>query len=59
MEGPHPGGTAFRITVSPVPGKYALMPHSLTFIPMACTKIMVCIHDRATAKLKQVENTEY
>ena len=24
MERPHPGGTAFRITVSPVPGKYAL-----------------------------------
>ena len=23
MEGPHPGGTAFLITVSPVPGKYA------------------------------------
>ena len=22
-EGPHPGGTASRITVSPVPGKYA------------------------------------
>ena len=26
MERPHPGGTAFRITVSPVPGKYALSP---------------------------------
>ena len=25
MEGPHPGGTAFLITVSPVPGKYALI----------------------------------
>ena len=24
MEGPRPGGTAFTITVSPVPGKYAL-----------------------------------
>ncbi len=23
MEGPHPGGTAFMITVSPAPGKYA------------------------------------
>jgi hypothetical protein len=23
MEGPHPGGTAFGITVAPVPGKYA------------------------------------
>ena len=25
MEGPHPGGTAFRIKVAPVPGKYALI----------------------------------
>ena len=23
MEGSHPGGTAFRITVTPTPGKYA------------------------------------
>ena len=25
MEGPHPGGTAFMITVSPEPGKYELL----------------------------------
>lgn len=25
MEGPHPGGTAFLITVTPTPGKYELM----------------------------------
>ena len=24
MEGSHPGGTAFRITVTPTPGKYAV-----------------------------------
>jgi hypothetical protein len=24
MEGPHPGGTALLITVTPTPGKYAL-----------------------------------
>ena len=26
MERPHPGGTAFQITVTPTPGKYALRP---------------------------------
>jgi hypothetical protein len=25
MEGPHPGGTALLITVTPTPGKYALL----------------------------------
>ena len=36
MERPHPGGTAFRITVSPVPGKYALSAF--------CTYPIVSIH---------------
>jgi len=42
MEGPHPGGTAFRITVSPVPGKYANDALDLLLIQIPHTQIMVC-----------------
>ena len=42
MEGPHPGGTAFRITVSPVPGKYAYLGQFFILPPQHCKHIMVC-----------------
>ncbi len=38
MEGPHPGGTAFMITVSPAPGKYDCTQPRTEFIASASIK---------------------
>ena len=42
MGGPQPGGTAFLITVSSVPGKYALLTKPLPTILNHDRSIMVC-----------------
>lgn len=42
MEGPHPGGTAFVITVSPEPGKYELLGSTT---PLNRDNISYCLHD--------------
>ena len=50
MERPHPGGTALRITVSSVPGKYAFKP--VCYLVICCHKHNKKVFTHNSASLK-------